>query len=268
MKTGARYKLEAMVAVEKSTKTIFNGEDIGGDVIAAGCKLSGELTVVEATPKGLAKELSFAFSSVECVEDGVKAKFFQKGDVVLLRHAEPYAAMWVNGAKTSPVQEEIIEGFLAVDGDDASTDDELSGTSKKVKAGESWEFNRAVFVADLVRDGLRGIKPEHLSGSMKLAKIEDFKNRPGMIVEGEFKVDATGTSWAELPDLRADTFKVRGKDQTVLPLDPEAGDLKYTMEMKIESDSSGTVEKDSNVANMRFQMKKREKSELLITPLK
>jgi hypothetical protein len=205
---------------------------------------------------------------VECVEDGLKAKFFQKGDVVLLRHAEPYAEMWVNGKEASPVQEEIIEGFLTVDGDEASTDDELSGTAKKVKVGETWVINRETFLADLKRDGLRGLKPEHLSGSMKLAKIEDFKGRPGMAVEGEFKVDATGTSWSEMPDMKAKFFKVQGKDQTVLPIDSLAGDSKYTMEMTMESDSNGTVERDSNVAKMRFQLKKREKSELLVTPVK
>jgi hypothetical protein len=269
VKTGEHYKLAAKVGVNMTTRTTINADDVDEETLVAACKVAGDLKVVAATPKGLLKELRFKIGEVECLEAGARAEFFKKGDVIHVKHDRPHALIEVNDEPASSTQEEIIDGFLYVHGDESATDDELVGTSKKVKPGEAWALNREAVIADWIRDGFEGIKVEHVSGSTKLVKLEHLNNQPGMSLEGEFKIENSGMQVPNMPkELRAKLFKMEIKDQTELPLDPAATDSRFTVDVTLESDSSGTIEEDGEVSKVRVQLNHRNKSELIVTPAK
>jgi hypothetical protein len=269
VKVGEKYNLAAKVGVKVTTRMTMNADDVKEETLVAGCQLLGELKVLATTPKGMLKELRLKIREAESFQDGVKADLFKAGDVILVRHDRPHAAIEVNGEAPTPTQQEIIDGFLYVHGDASATDDELVGTSKKVKPGETWAMNREAVTADWLRDGFEGLKPEHISGSTKLVKIQHLNERPGMSLEGEFKIESTGLRVPNMAeDMQSKLFKMEIKDRTELLLDLAATDVRFTVEIAIESDSSGTLEQDGELAKIRLQVNHRNKAEMVVTPVK
>jgi hypothetical protein len=269
VKTGDRFRLDAKVAVDMSTKTIFNADEVEEETVVAACKLTGEVTVVEATAKGLVKELRLKLSNAECINDGEDADFFKAGDVIHIRHAQPDAFIEINGLYPDQTQLELINTFLYVQGDENSTDDELLGAPGKVKPGESWGMNKDAVLKDWIREGFDGLKAEDLKGKTTLTEITKFEGQPALRLQGEFQIENAGLKIPSLPEeMRAKRFKLEIKDETEMPLDPGATSARSKTHMNIESDSDGTLEQDGVFVKVRVNLRQRCAAELSITPLK
>ena len=97
VKEGARFKIVARVAVQNETLTSIAGQPADEDKLDVACKLSGELTVLAVTGKGMAKELRLKIDEAESYEDGEKADLVSPGDVIVLKHGEDKDEVTVNG---------------------------------------------------------------------------------------------------------------------------------------------------------------------------
>jgi hypothetical protein len=268
VKVGDRFKLAAKVAVDMHTRTIMNADEVEEEDVVAACRLSGELTILSTTPKGLAKELRVNVSEAECISDGEPADFFKKGDIIYLRHDQPDKLVQVNGTDPDDTQAEVIDSFLYVQGDDQATDDELLGAPGKVKTGESWPVNREAMLADWVREGFAGLKAEDLKGQTTLAEITDLEGKPAARLLGVFRIDNAGLRMPSLPDeIRAKRFKLEIKDETDVPLDPAGLATRSKTNLNIESDSDGLIDSSGRPVKVRVTMRQRSASDVALTPL-
>jgi hypothetical protein len=269
VKKGERFKLDAKVAVDVYTKTILNADDIEETKVLAACKLTGDLTILDITAKGLAKELRLKLTTAECIADGEAADFFKKGDVIYLRHGEPDSVVQVNGQEPDSEQGELIDTFLYVQGDENSTDDELLGTSSKVKPGDSWAMNKEAMLKDWIREGFEGLKAEDIKGKTTLTEITKLEGEPAVRLNGEFTIENTGLQMPSFPEeIRAKKFKLTINDETDLPIDPTRTAARSRMSMTIESDSDGTIEQDGRATKVRVNMRQRCAAEVHVVPQK
>jgi len=269
VKTGDRFQLAAKAAVDMTTTTTFNADEVDEEKVTAACKLAGEVTVIETTAKGLIKELRLKLSAADCVNDGENADFFKPGDVIHVRHAQPDAFVEINGVEPDQTQMELLNTFLYVQGDENSTDDELLGAPGKVKPGESWGMNKDAVLKDWIREGFEGLKAEDLKGKTTLTEITKFEGQPGVRLNGEFQIENAGLKIPSMPDeIRAKRFKLEIKDETELPLDPGATAARSRTQMNIESDSDGTLEQDGVFVKVRVNLRQRCAAELSVTPVK
>ena len=270
VKAGDKFKLSAKIAVDAQTKTIFNADEVEEEKILAGCTLKGDLTVTEATAKGLIKGMRLKLSAADCVSDGEAASFFKAGDVIMIRHGDPDEVVKVNGQDPDETQSEIIDAFLYVHGDDNATDDELLGVPGKVKTGQTWPINSEAMLRDWVREGFGGLKAEDMKGSTTLSEITKLNGEPAARLLGEFKIENVGLKLPSLPEaIRAKRFKLELKDETEMPLDPAGTAARVKTQMHLESDSDGTLEQDDGKAvKVRVNLRQRCAVELTVSPVK
>ena len=268
VKVGDRFKLAAKVAVDMETRTILNADDVEEEKVVAACRLMGELTVLSTTPKGLAKEVRLKLSEAHCMNDGEVADFFKAGDLIYLRHDQPDKVVQINGSEPDGTQQEIIDAFLYVQGDENATDDELLGAAGKVKPGESWPVNREAMLRDWVREGFAGLKAEDLKGSTTLSEITKLDGKPAARLRGEFRIENAGLQLPSLPEeLRAKRFWLEIKDETDLPLDPAATAAFSKSHMNLESESAGIIEQDGQAMKVRVNLRQRCAAEVALTPI-
>jgi hypothetical protein len=269
VKVGDRFNLTAKVAVDMHTRTVMNADEVEEDDVVAACKLQGELTILSTTPKGLAKEVRLKLTDAQCVDDGEEADFFKKGDLIYLRHDVPAKVVQVNGADPDETQQELIDSFLYVQGDDQATDDELLGAPGKVKRGESWPVNREAMLKDWIREGFNGLKSEDLKGETTLSEITDLEGKPAARLAGVFRIENAGLRMPSMPEeLRAKRFQLEIKDETDVPLDPAGSATRSRTQLSIESDSDGLIESSGRPVKMRVNLRQRCASDVALSPIR
>ena len=269
VKAGDRFDVSAKVAYEDSMKTSFDGKEVESNATAAACRVTGVLTVVAVTKAGLPGAMRLKVASAECVNAGKPAEFFKEGDELFLRRDEPENETQVNGEAADDVQGQIIESLLTVQAEDEVSDEDIFGTKDKVAVGAEWPVNAKAAVSSLERSGVKGLKPEGVSGHAKLVSIGEFEKKPAFSVRVEAKMDGKGVTLSSLPEnVKGKTFHSEITVEMDVPVDPEstAGHTKGMA--KMELDASGTEEFDGRKIEVAVKIERRVASEITATPVK
>ena len=269
VKAGDRFDVSAKVAYEDSMKTSFDGKEVESNATAAACRVTGLLTVVAVTKAGLPGAMRLKVASAECVNAGKPAEFFKEGDELFLRRDEPENETQVNGEAADDVQGQIIESLLTVQAEDEVSDEDIFGTKDKVAVGAEWPVNAKAAVSSLERSGVKGLKPEGVSGHAKLVSIGEFEKKPAFSVRVEAKMDGKGVTLSSLPEnVKGKTFHSEITVEMDVPVDPEskAGHTKGMA--KMELDASGTEEFDGRKIEVAVKIERRVASEITATPVK
>ena len=158
VKAGDRFNVSAKVAYEDKMKTTFDGKEVESEETIVACRMTGALTVVAVTKKGLPSALRMKVKTVDCVHGGQAAQFFKEGDEISLRRDEPENETQVNGEAADDMQAQIIESLLSVQAEDEVSDEDIFGTKDKVAVGAEWPLNAKAAVASVERSGVLGLK--------------------------------------------------------------------------------------------------------------
>jgi hypothetical protein len=269
MKAGDRFDVSAKVAYEDGVSTTFDDAPVENTKTAAACRLTGELSIVAVTSKGLPKDLRVKLKTVECVEDGKPAEFFKAGDELRLRREEPDNVVEVNGEAADEVQAQIIESLLSVEKEGEVTDDEIFGTPDKVKVGAEWPVNGKMAVADIARYGVQGLEADGVSGRTKLVQISTFENQPALLLRVEMKLDGKGVSMGSLPlNVKATRFHTELSEEVDLPVDLAATGGRSRGMVTMEVDAAGKAERGGVEVQLGVKIRRRVATETTSIPAK
>lgn len=268
VKAGDRFRIAAKIAIESETSTTLNKEDAVVEKVNVACKLTGELTVVAVTKNGLASEVRFKLAEVECVSDGAKAAFFKTGDVIHLKQDDEEKIAEVNGAEPDELQNAVIDDLLSVAGEKAPTEDEVSGTKDKVAVGAEWPINPAVAAKGWSDYGYEGLKAQDIKGSTKLVEVGKLDGKPSLRLRGELKVSSSGIRMPGNPEeLKTKQFSLEASDETEMPVDPAAMESRVKLQVKLETESAGKIERDGETVKVKIKMRHRYAYEIAETPI-
>ncbi len=269
VKAGDRFEISAKVAYEDKMKTTFDGKEVESDETIVACRMTGSLTVVAVTTKGLPSALKLKVKTVECVNAGQPAEFFKEGDELSLRRDEPENETQVNGEAAEDVQAQIIESLLSVQAEDEVSDEDIFGTKDRVALGAAWPVNAKAAVASLERSGVTGLDPKGVSGSAKLVTLGEFEKQPALSVHMEAKIDGKGVKLSNLPEnVTGKKFHSEYTVEMEVPVDPAstAGRTKGLAKMEVEAE--GTEEFDGKKIAIAVRIDRRVASDISATPVK
>ena len=271
-KAGDRFRIAAKIAIESETTTAFDKEDADVEKVNAACKLTGELTAVTVTPKGLVSELKLKLTDVECVSDGAKVAFFKSGDVIHLRHDRDEKFVKVNGDDPDELQGEVIDDLLSVASDTEPTDDEVCGTKEKVALGAEWPMSSALAAKSWNEEGFEGMKARDIKGSTKLVETTTLDGQPALRFRGEMKVNSSTMKMPRNPEetgeIKTKRFTMEASDDTEIPVDPTAMSSRVKLQVKIEAESGGKIERDGETVTVSVKTRHRYAYEIAETPVK
>jgi hypothetical protein len=236
VKAGDRFDITAKVAYEDSMKTSFDGREVESDETVVACRMTGALTVVAVTKKGLPSALRLKVKTVECVRGGQPAGIFNEGDELFLRRDEPENESQVNGEAADDIQAQLIESLLSVQAEGEVSDEDIFGTSDKVAVGAEWPVNAKAAVASLARSGVTGLDPAGVSLTNLPENVKGRRFHSEYTVEMDVPVDPTST----------------------------AGRTKGMA--KLEVDAAGTEEFDGKKIEVAVKINRRVASEIIATP--
>ena len=182
VKAGERFKISARAAVLSQTVREVEKVPAETDDVNLACKVSGELTVVAVTPKGMASELLLTLEDAESFDDGEPSAIFNSGDIIVVKKGTDANVVTVNGEEPDEEQAELIDVLVNVSDEDAPTDDEAFGTDSPVKVGDEWSARREVLAREMARQDLRGLRPNDLTAYSKLLSTTSIAGEPALRV--------------------------------------------------------------------------------------
>ncbi len=269
VKAGDRFEISAKVAYEDSMKTSFDGREVESEQTVVACRVTGALTVVAVTKKGLPSAIRLKVKTVECVRSGEPAQFFNEGDELSLRRDEPENEAKVNGEAADDIQSQVIESLLTVQAEDEVSDEDIFGTSEKVAVGAEWPVNGKAAVASLARNGVTGLDPKGVSGHAKLVTLGEFEKQPAFSVRMDAKIEGKGVSLTSLPEnVKGRTFHSEYTVEMDVPVDPTSTAGRTKGMAKMEVDAGGTEEFDGKKVEVGVKIERRVASEISATPVK
>jgi acyl-CoA hydrolase len=269
VKAGDRFDISAKVAYEDNMKTSFDGREVESDETVVACRMTGALTVVAVTKKGLPSAIRLKVKTVECVRGGQPAGIFNEGDELFLRRDEPENESKVNGEAADDVQAQLIESLLTVQAEDEVSDEDIFGTSEKVAVGAEWPVNAKAAVASLARSGVTGIDPAGVSGHAKLLMLGEFDRQPAYSVRMDAKIEGKGVSLTNLPEnVKGRRFHSEYTVEMDVPVDPKSTAGRTKGMAKMEVDAAGTEEFDGKKVDVAVKIERRVASEIIATQAK
>jgi hypothetical protein len=269
VKAGDRFDVTAKVAYEDSMKTSFDGKEVESNATGAACRVAGTLTVVAVTTKGLPTAMRLKVASAECLNAGQPAGFFKEGDELSIRRDEPENETQVNGEAADDVQAQMIESLLSVQAEDEVSDEDIFGTKDKVAVGAEWPVNGKAAVASLERSGVKGLKPEGVSGQAKFVSIGEFGKNPAFSIRVEAKIDGKGVTLSNLPEnVKGKSFHSEISVEMDVPVDPTSTAGRTKGLAKMEMDAAGTEEFEGRNVDVAVKIERRVASEITATPVK
>lgn len=267
VKAGDQFDISAKVAFEDKMKTSLGGQEIESDETRAACRLTGVLTIVSVTKKGLPSAVKLKLKTVDCDEGGKPGAFFKEGDELFLRHGAPDNETQVNGEEADETQSQIIESLLSVEGEDEVTDEDVFGTKEKVAVGAEWPVNAKAAVDSLARNGVTGLDPKGVSGNTKLVSLGEFERQPALSLRMTAKIDGKDVKLSSLPEnVKGSRFHSEYTLEMDLPADPAsaAGRVKGLATMHV--DAKGTEEIDGKAIDIAVKIERRIANEITATP--
>ena len=269
VKAGDRFDMSAKVAYEDSMKTSFDGKEVESNATSAACRIAGTLTVVAVTTKGLPSAMRLKVASAECLNAGQPAGFFKEGDELSIRRDEPENETQVNGEAADDVQAQMIESLLSVQAEDEASDEDIFGTKDKVAVGAEWPVNGKAAVSSLERSGVKGLKPEGVSGRAKFVSIGEFGKKPAFSIRADAKIDGKGVTLSNLPEnVTGKTFHSEISVEMDVPVDSASTAGRTKGMAKMEMDAAGTEEFEGRKIDVAVKIERRVASEIAATPVK
>lgn len=243
VKAGAKFKLAARVAFQSETKSDFVGLPDEVEKVNVACKVTGELTVVNVTGKGMAKEIRLKLEEVESYRNGEPAKLFSVGDVITMKHHPEKDEIHVNGEEPDAEAAELLDALLNVCAEEEATDDEVFGAKGKVKVGDEWTANREALAVEMKRQNLDGLKADDFKATTKVAEKTTVNGEPAVRVICEMKFDSPNASLPNVGEtMKTKRVSAEVKSEMDLPLDTASHAIHARWLIQFQFDAAGNIQ--------------------------
>lgn len=186
-KKGDKFHYTAVVVQTGTNETTHNTEVLSTDSRELAAEFEAIATVLEATAAGKAISTSYEIVACSLVRGEDEVTNLPKGAIVLDARKKSSDAILINGKAASKPVEEILNLFLIYTDAAAASDNDIIGTTKKVKIGETWDINREALIRDY-----RLSNPDdrlgEVSGSSTLVGLDKFDGKDALFIKSKISM--------------------------------------------------------------------------------
>lgn len=169
LQVGAKYRLEGTGEIAQDMRLSADGKMVQQEKSAVGFEMDARVRALAVDEMGVETAVSITIRKCVRIEDGKRTELLAKGTVVSGRVEEGGEIFEVKGGVVAPEVYEALDLFVRL-GTGGATDDEVFGTSERVRVGESWLVNAALAAAD-ARDNGMHVHDEDVGGYMTLEEV-------------------------------------------------------------------------------------------------
>jgi hypothetical protein len=197
--------------------------------------------ILEASPRGNARRAALTVRRLTKESAGVTAELAKPGTLITARLAGRERLFEMQGARLAPDLQAALAAAVPLRADDEPTDDDLFGSARRRRVGESWPVDGALFAAT----GAPGITfdPGEVAGTVTLAGAPTAAGGVPCI-EVRWKLDARRGSFkpGSLPSgLLGTMTSMSVTGTTVLPVDDRLQPLSRETEIAGVGDFTGSA---------------------------
>jgi hypothetical protein len=163
---------------------------------------TAEAEVLEVGPNGKPTSRRLKLTKFAGDLNGKPATQLAAGDeIVVTRKAggPEGKEMTVNKTPATREQAKLISGFVGVGAAGETTDDEVFGTEKRIKAGDEWKVNPEKAAKQMGETGFTGLDPAGVKGSAKFIGVSPIEGMPCLHVRGVYEIKGSGMGLPNVP---------------------------------------------------------------------
>ena len=259
---GDKFRLAVKASMQLVTERRV-GEQVEKDNEAFDTDFVGRVTVLETTKGGGKKKVAIVIDKFLITEDKFQFVALPKGArlIASLKDREVMIIEALAGRNDGKLMAEGIEldalrQVISLDEEGDVTDDDIFGSIKKQRVGDSWPVNKAKAIEDFRQDNIRvkagGFKGEtSLDGVVKVRGIECYR------LKGSF--DAKGFRPPIPRGFRVEESGLTARYSGSFPVDTKLPELETTVEMRMHFRAS--------LRNIGLGMDRRIKKKIQVTPM-
>jgi hypothetical protein len=228
-------------------------------------QFSGLSEEVEVAPDGNSKEAKIVINHCTCSLNGQNVPLLTEGDVfVVKREAQEFT---INGKPVEGLQLSLLkEMFPSSKGYAADSEDQTYAPKHKVKVGDTWPVNPDLVISDMAKKGITLTK-NVVTGTVKLDSANPLNNTPCLQVSSAMTFTAKDVPMPDLPPtMKCTLFKIVNKENNDLPVDRNAERFSQRLDVRMETESSGTMESNGRFAPTTIRTSNTRKVEAINIP--
>ena len=177
--------------------------------------------------------------------DGATTEVLKAGDVISVR-LEGHQEVWeLGGAPLADELKEALDGIVEIAADDDPTDDDVYGTARRRRVGDSWPVDARLLADQLKQKGLP-VTAKDVTGTATLAGTKSVQGVPCLEIRLDIELHDVKLP---IPDLPAEVvmapLTVRFTGVEVLPVNGVRDMLEASLDFRLPLAANGTVEGNS-----------------------
>lgn len=233
-KPGDRSSIDLFANQSMNMQVSANGQVIKQLDSQYTLKLTGVLSVIEVDDKNEASKILVKVTQCTKTEKGRWVPFLKEGDEVVVFRENGTTVTLVNGQTAEDSVAKVLRDVLAVHESSKPTDDDIFGTTNRVKEGEEWPVNLKLAASDFQSKDIT-ISEESMTGKAKLNRILEDQGTKCQEVTANVHVTSIGLP---VPGFKTDKSEMTVSFLGYFPLDLRKGKTYESVEMNIAIDGS------------------------------
>ena len=237
---GDRFRVELSGTEATTMARLVDGEE-EAEMEKWSTQLKGVVTVLKVNKLGGAVKLQINVESFTITEGKFTDEAMPKGAVIRGEDGkdENHFENWDEDLKVAfPLREgrtvQALKLLFTFDEMDAKeTDDDIFGTKKKRKVGDSWKLNAKALAASAKRDKV-GIDPKKATGKITFASVVKIRGHECLEVKGQFTVKDVRPPMNLPRGLRLAKSVMTGRMHSKQPVNPKLPELENHMSMSLD----------------------------------
>ena len=220
-KVGDQLELSASGTIQESSKVSVAGTVVNEASLAIEFRVQGTYETLAVDDKGRSTKCSFTVAKMVKIENGREVEILAPGKVVIAETKGLKSEKRLKDSKEALSDEATkildVSNLLSTAKDEA-TGDQVYGSSRPRKVGDSWDMNTELAARDWSRE-LASFKKEHLKGKIQLVGVTKINGTECL----EIRTTTTLSPFPLPPGLPPGSKIVEGKltfsDKSLLPVD-------------------------------------------------
>jgi hypothetical protein len=272
-KVGDKFLEEGKLSYESNTVIKINRKPVKTDVMKFSFSYAGETEALAVNKFGKVTKERVKLQKFEGEFNGMPITQLSAGDELVVEAEEQRVrkSVQVNGRPATDEQTKLAQAFISVSGkEEPASDDEIFGTTKRIKPGDEWAVNAAKAAEDAERMGFPKTKPEDVQGKTKFLEVVQSGGLPCLRLRGEMNLRGSGMNIPEAPPgLTVQKMTIQAILETDSPVDPDVNyDPSGKMMMVASLTGGGTLKQGGNEVEMELSSDMKQARQQTTKPLK
>lgn len=216
--------------------------------------------VLAVGAKGNCLRAELAVQKLTREADGATTELLKAGDVISVRF-EGHEEVWeLGGAPLADELKEALDSIVEITADGDPTDDDVFGTARRRRVGDSWPIDAKLLADQLKRKGMPATFKD-VTGTATLAGTKSVQGVPCLEVRLDIELHDVKLPIPNLPaEVVMAPLTVRFTGVKVLPVNGVRDMLEASLDFRLPLAANGTVEGNSftlrselrRVSNVQF----------------